>query len=49
MPNWTKELESRLASLRLTRCAKRDHRRLSEHLELRYAELETKASTKPKH
>ena len=40
MPNWTKELESRLASLRLHPAREREIiDELSEHLELRYAEL----------
>ena len=40
MPNWTKELESRLASLRLSPAREREIiEELSQHLELRYAEL----------
>ncbi len=40
MPNWTKEIESRLASLRLKPEREREIiEELSEHLELRYAEL----------
>jgi hypothetical protein len=40
MPTWTKELESRLASLRLHPAREREIiDELSEHLELRYAEL----------
>ena len=40
MPSWTKELESRLASLRLHPAREREIiDELSEHLELRYAEL----------
>jgi hypothetical protein len=40
MPNWTKELESRLASLRLSPGRETEIiEELSEHLELRYAEL----------
>ena len=40
MANWTKELESRLASLRLRPGREREIiEELSEHLELRYAEL----------
>ncbi len=40
MPNWTKELESRLSSLRLHPVREREIiDELSEHLELRYAEL----------
>ena len=40
MPSWTKELEARLASLRLRPAREREIiDELSEHLELRYAEL----------
>jgi putative ABC transport system permease protein len=40
MPSWTRELESRLASLRLHPAREREIiEELSEHLELRYAEL----------
>jgi hypothetical protein len=40
MPNWTKEIESRLASLRLEAGREAEIiEELSEHLELRYAEL----------
>src|SRR5687768_2327093 len=40
MPNWTQELESRLAGLRLHPAREREIiEELSEHLELRYAEL----------
>ncbi len=40
MPSWTQELESRLASLRLRPAREREIiDELSEHLELRYAEL----------
>ena len=40
MPDWTNELESRLASLRLTPAREREIiDELAEHLELRYADL----------
>ena len=40
MPSWTQELEARLASLRLRPAREREIiDELSEHLELRYAEL----------
>jgi hypothetical protein len=46
MPSWTKELESRLARLRLQPAREREIiDELSEHLELRYAELRNQGVT----
>jgi hypothetical protein len=48
MPNWTKDLESRLASLRLSPAREREIiEELCEHLELRYAELRDHGVSEP--